>query len=41
MFLNKLNQSKIPIIFWSLTFLYITILLIGPRIDKKDEKDFA
>ncbi len=41
MFLNKLNESKIPIIFWSLSLLYITILLIGPRIDKKDEKDFC
>ncbi len=41
MFLNKLNELKIPILFWLLCLLYIIILLIGPRIDKKDERDFC
>ncbi len=41
MFKNRLNKLDKPIIFWSLALLYIITLLVGPRIDKNNEKDFC
>ncbi len=41
MFLDQLNKLKKPILFWILCLLYIILMLIGPRIDKKDEKDYC